>query len=42
MGSAAMTTRGFNETDARVLSNLVADVLANPKTKPTSPKSADK
>ncbi|EMU5040427.1 serine hydroxymethyltransferase [Neisseria gonorrhoeae] len=31
IGSAAMTTRGFNETDARVLSNLVADVLANPK-----------
>lgn len=30
-GSAAMTTRGFNETDARVLSNLVADVLANPE-----------
>ncbi|HFB2956861.1 serine hydroxymethyltransferase [Neisseria gonorrhoeae] len=31
IGSAAMTTRGFNETDARVLSNLVADVLANPE-----------
>ena len=30
IGSAAMTTRGFNETDARVLANLVADVLANP------------
>lgn len=33
IGSAAMTTRGFNETDARVLSNLVADVLANPEDK---------
>lgn len=31
IGSAAMTTRGFNETDARVLSNLVTDVLANPE-----------
>ncbi|EMS1992346.1 serine hydroxymethyltransferase [Neisseria gonorrhoeae] len=31
IGFAAMTTRGFNETDARVLSNLVADVLANPE-----------
>ncbi|EMS6930880.1 serine hydroxymethyltransferase [Neisseria gonorrhoeae] len=31
IGSAAMTTRGFNETDARVLSNLVADVLTNPE-----------
>ncbi|HFB8177266.1 TPA: serine hydroxymethyltransferase [Neisseria gonorrhoeae] len=31
IGSAAMTTRGFNEADARVLSNLVADVLANPE-----------
>ncbi|HFB4338398.1 TPA: serine hydroxymethyltransferase [Neisseria gonorrhoeae] len=31
IGSAAMTTRGFNETDARVLSNLVADALANPE-----------
>lgn len=31
IGSAAMTTRGFNETDARVLSNLVVDVLANPE-----------
>ena len=29
IGSAAMTTRGFNEADARVLANLVADVLAN-------------
>ena len=31
IGTAAMTTRGFNETDARVLANLVADVLANPE-----------
>ena len=30
IGSAAMTTRGFNEADARGLANLVADVLANP------------
>ena len=29
IGSAAMTTRGCNEADARVLANLVADVLAN-------------
>ena len=33
IGSAAMTTRGFNEADARVLANLVADVLANPEDK---------
>ena len=31
IGSAAMTTRGFNKADARVLANLVADVLANPE-----------
>lgn len=31
IGSAAMTTHGFNEADARVLANLVADVLANPE-----------
>ena len=31
IGSVAMTTRGFNEADARVLANLVADVLANPE-----------
>ena len=31
IGSAAMTTRGFNEADARVVANLVADVLANPE-----------
>ena len=31
IGSAAMTPRGFNEADARVLANLVADVLANPE-----------
>lgn len=30
IGSAAMTTRGFNEEDARQLANLVADVLENP------------
>lgn len=31
IGSAAMTTRGFNEADARVLANLVANVLSNPE-----------
>ncbi|MGN7071536.1 serine hydroxymethyltransferase [Neisseria sp. P0001.S004] len=31
IGSAAMTTRGFDEAYARVLANLVADVLANPE-----------
>ena len=31
IGSAAMTTRGFDEADARVLANLVADVLVNPE-----------
>ncbi|QEY23326.1 serine hydroxymethyltransferase [Neisseria animalis] len=31
IGAAAMTTRGFNEADARVLANLVADVLAAPE-----------
>lgn len=31
VGSAAITTRGFDETDARVLANLVADVLENPE-----------
>ncbi|HFC8547326.1 TPA: serine hydroxymethyltransferase [Neisseria lactamica] len=30
IGAAAMTTRGFDEADSRVLANLVADVLANP------------
>lgn len=30
IGAAAMTTRGFNEADSRILANLVADVLANP------------
>ena len=31
IGSAAMTTRGFQEADARVLANLLADVLENPE-----------
>ncbi|WP_165088422.1 serine hydroxymethyltransferase [Neisseria yangbaofengii] len=31
IGSAAITTRGFQEADARVLANLVADVLENPE-----------
>lgn len=31
IGYAAMTTRGFNEADVRVLANLVADVLSNPE-----------
>lgn len=30
IGAAAMTTRGFDEADSRVLANLVADVLSNP------------
>ena len=30
VGSAAITTRGFTEADARELANLVADVLDNP------------
>ena len=30
VGAAAITTRGFNEADARELANLVADVLDNP------------
>ncbi|MDK4688196.1 serine hydroxymethyltransferase [Kingella negevensis] len=30
IGSAAITTRGFDEADARALANLVADVLDNP------------
>ncbi len=31
IGTAAMTTRGFNEADARKLANLVADVLESPE-----------
>lgn len=31
IGTAAMTTRGFSEADARELANLVADVLENPE-----------
>lgn len=30
IGSPAMTTRGFGETEARTLANLIADVLDNP------------
>lgn len=30
VGTAAITTRGFSEADARELANLVADVLENP------------
>lgn len=30
IGTAAITSRGFNEEDARKLANLVADVLDNP------------
>ena len=30
VGTAAITSRGFNEEDARKLTNLVADVLDNP------------
>ena len=35
IGTAAMTTRGFNEADARELANLVADVLENPEDEAT-------
>lgn len=31
VGTAAITTRGFSEADARELANLVADVLENPE-----------
>lgn len=31
LGTAAITTRGFNEDDTRVLGNLIADVLDNPE-----------
>ncbi|MCP1659568.1 serine hydroxymethyltransferase [Neisseria perflava] len=31
IGAPAMTTRGFDEADARKLANLVADVLENPE-----------
>ena len=30
IGTPAMTTRGFGETEARATANLVADVLDNP------------
>ncbi len=35
IGTAAMTTRGFSEADARELANLVADVLENPEDQAT-------
>ena len=35
IGASAITTRGFNETDARELANLVADVLENPNDEAT-------
>ena len=35
IGSAAITTRGFTESDARELANLVADVLDNPNDETT-------
>lgn len=35
IGTAAMTTRGFDEADARELANLVADVLENPNDEAT-------
>jgi len=31
IGTPAMTTRGFNEEEARITANLIADVLDNPK-----------
>ncbi|MDO5059867.1 MAG: serine hydroxymethyltransferase, partial [Neisseria sp.] len=35
VGTAAITTRGFKEEDARELANLVADVLENPQDEAT-------
>ena len=35
VGTAAITSRGFNEADARELANLVADVLENPEDQAT-------
>ena len=35
IGASAITTRGFNEADARELANLVADVLENPNDEAT-------
>ena len=31
LGSPAITTRGFGETEARLVANLVADVIENPR-----------
>ncbi|HEY4185977.1 MAG TPA: serine hydroxymethyltransferase [Polyangia bacterium] len=31
LGTPAMTTRGFEETEARLVANLIADVLDNPR-----------
>ena len=42
IGSAAMTTRGFNEADARDWQTWLPTYWPIPKMKPTSPKSANK
>ena len=36
-----MTTRGFDEADARALANLVADVLENPADEATLARTAE-
>ena len=41
IGSPAMTTRGFDEADARALANLVADVLENPADEATLARTAE-
>ena len=41
IGTAAMTTRGFDEADARALANLVADVLENPADEATLARTAE-
>ena len=41
LGTAAMTTRGFDEADARALANLVADVLENPADEATLARTAE-
>ena len=41
IGTAAMTTRGFDEADARALANLVADVLETPADEATLARTAE-
>ncbi len=42
VGSPAMTTRGFKEEEARIVGNLIADVLDNPHDAATSPACASR